>query len=393
MIKNNSAIVVLIGVVIIVSSFLSLVPVYSQIPYLPNVQSSSEKSQNSNTITANKSNNNDSIAPLPTHYLPRSTHSSSSNSTSQSASSNNTKIVIINFDDSHKNQYTYAKPVLDKYGFKATFFEVCNWVEAGHHDKDMTTTWRDIAALQQDGMDIQAHTMNHPHINGSLSQEDLDYEIGQSKQCLSNHGINSTIFAYPYGEGSNNSTVVNTVAKYYNLGRTDSKSALTFLHCDGGSGGNNIDNGNSGKNAQRDCRPYFSNGTLTPSNRYSINSWAHRHIERQCISNSSDGDSGTCTNVVRHKYDNAQMFQKFVTAVNNQTNYNKDGIIRAIPIIIYHTIVNYPDLSYSNRPVDTTLNLFDAEMKYLHDNGFKVITMADLGYDENNNYLYIRGYS
>ena len=382
----------LIGVVIIVFSFLSLVPAYSQIPYLPNVQSSSEKSQNSNTITANKSNNNDSIASISTHYLPRNTNSSSSNTTSQSASSNNIKIVIINFDDSHKNQYTYAKPVLDKYGFKATFFEVCNWVEAGHHDKDMTTTWSDIAALQQDGMDIQAHTMNHPHINGSLSQEDLDYEIGQSKQCLINHGINSTIFAYPYGEGSNNLTVVNTVAKYYDRGRTDSKSALTFLHCDG-SDGNNIDNGNSGKNAQRDCRPYFSNGTLTPSNRYSINSWAHRHIERQCISNSSDGDSGTCTNVVRHKYNNAQMFQKFVTAVNNQTNYNKDGVIRAIPIIIYHTIVNYPDLSYSNRPVDTTLNLFDAEMKYLHDNGFKVITMADLGYDENNNYLFIRGHS
>ena len=382
----------LIGVVIIVFSFLSLVPAYSQIPYLPNVQSSSEKSQNSSTITANKSNNNDSIASISTHYLPRNTNSSSSNTTSQSASSNNIKIVIINFDDSHKNQYTYAKPVLDKYGFKATFFEVCNWVEAGHHDKDMTTTWSDIAALQQDGMDIQAHTMNHPHINGSLSQEDLDYEIGQSKQCLINHGINSTIFAYPYGEGSNNLTVVNTVAKYYDRGRTDSKSALTFLHCDG-SDGNNIDNGNSGKNAQRDCRPYFSNGTLTPSNRYSINSWAHRHIERQCISNSSDGDSGTCTDVVRHKYNNAQMFQKFVTAVNNQTNYNKDGVIRAIPIIIYHTIVTYPDLSYSNRPVDTTLNLFDAEMKYLHDNGFKVITMADLGYDENNNYLFIRGHS
>jgi peptidoglycan/xylan/chitin deacetylase (PgdA/CDA1 family) len=393
MIKNNSAIVVLIGVVIIVSSFLSLVPAYSQIPYLPNVQSSSEKSQNSNTtITANKSNNNDSIVSISTYYLARNINSSS-NTTSQSASSNNTKFVIINFDDSHKNQYTYAKPVLDKHGFKATFFEVCNWVEAGHHDKDITTTWSDIAALQQDGMDIQAHTMNHPHINGSLSQAELDYEIGQSKQCLSNHGINSTIFAYPYGEGSNNSTVVNTVAKYYNLGRTDSKSALTFLHCNSGNGGNNIDNDNSGKNAQRDCRPYFSNGTLTPSNRYSINSWAHRHIERQCISNSSDGDGGTCTNLVRHKYNNAQMFQKFVTAVNNQTNYNKDGVIRSIPIIIYHTIVNYPDLSDSNRPVDTTLNLFDAEMKYLHDNGFKVITMSDLGYDENNKYLYIRDHS
>jgi hypothetical protein len=94
--------------------------------------------------------------------------------------------------------------------------------------------------------------------------------------------------------------------------------------------------------------------------------------------------------VVRQEYNNAQMFEKFITAVNMQNNYNRDGIVRAIPIFIYHTIVTYPDLSYSNRPVDTTLNLFDAEMKYLHDNGFKVLTMADLAYDENNNYLYIK---
>jgi peptidoglycan/xylan/chitin deacetylase (PgdA/CDA1 family) len=290
----------------------------------------------------------------------------------------NSKYVIINFDDSHQSDYTYAKPILDKYGFKATFFEVCNWIEAGYHKKDKSITWEQIAALQQDGMDIQAHTMTHPDLN-YRSQADLDYEIGQSKQCLENHGINATIFAYPIGEGSGNSTVVNTVAKYYDLARTDSKSALTFLHCDG----NN--------NEQTDCRTHFNDGTLTPSNRYSINSWAHKHVEKSCSPDTADSDTGSCTNVVRHEYDNAQMFQKFITAVNNQSNYNKDGIVRAIPIIVYHILVNYPDLSDSNRSIDTTLNLFDAEMRYLYDNGFKVITIADLGYDANSKSVYIKG--
>ena len=64
------------------------------------------------------------------------------------------------------------------------------------------------------------------------SQAGLDYEIGQSKQCLENHGFNPTIFAYPNGKGSDDSKVVNRVAKYYDLARTDTKSALTFLHCD-----------------------------------------------------------------------------------------------------------------------------------------------------------------
>jgi peptidoglycan/xylan/chitin deacetylase (PgdA/CDA1 family) len=299
-------------------------------------------------------------------------------STSGSSNDNGDKFVIINFDDSHQSDYTYAKPILDKYGFKATFFEVCNWIEAGYHDKDISTTWQQIAALQQDGMDIEAHTMNHLNLNDLSPQADLDYEIGQSKQCLENHGFNPTIFAYPNGEGADNPKVVNTVAKYYDLARTDTKSALTFLHCDG-----NI-------NEQIDCRMYFGDGKLTPSNRYSINSWAHKHIDEGCSANiSNNGNIDSCARF-HYKYDNAQMFQKFITAVDNQSNYNIDGIVRAIPIIVYHILVNYPDLSYSNRPIDTTANLFDAEMRYLYENGFKVITMSDLGYDDSSNTLYIK---
>ena len=295
----------------------------------------------------------------------------------------NSKFVIINFDDSHQSDYTYAKPILDKYGFKATFFEVCNWIETGYHDKDISTTWQQIAALQQDGMDIEAHTMTHPDLN-YRSQADLDYEIGQSKQCLENHGFNPTIFAYPNGEGSDNSTVVNTVAKYYDIARTDTKSsALTLLQC-------GSDSGNVNNQQQRTyCEMYLNDGTLTPSNRYSINSWAHKHIEKTCSPDTSDTNTDTCT-TVRHEYDNAQMFKKFVTAVNNQSNYNNDGMLRAIPIIVYHILVNYPDLSYSNRPIDTTVDLFDAEMRYLYDNGFKVLTLSDLGYDTNSRSLYIK---
>jgi hypothetical protein len=144
------------------------------------------------------------------------------------------------------------------------------------------------------------------------------------------------------------------------------------------------------------CATYLTDGELAPANRYSINSWAHKHIEEGCsangaISTSSSGVEPDNCKKFRNEYDNAQMFQKFVTAVNSQYSYNNDGVTRAIPIIVYHTLVNYPDLSDSNRPIDTTLNLFDAEMKYLYDNGFKVKTMSDLGYDENTKSMYIKG--
>src|SRR5918911_3763222 len=255
----------------------------------------------------------------------------------------NGKYVIINFDDSHESDYTYAKPILDKYGLKATFFEVCNWIEEGNHDKDISITWQQIAALQQDGMDIESHTMTHPNLN-DLSKSDLDYEIGQSKQCLEDHGFNPTIFAYPNGDGSDNPEVVNTVAKYYNLARTaesDSKSALTFLNCDSG-GGSNVDSEQQ-QQQKTYCATYLSDGKLAPENRYSISSWAHKHIDEGCSANgndasgsSSSSDSDTCKKF-RYEYDNAQMFVKFVTAINSEYSYNNDGVTRAIPIIVYHT--------------------------------------------------------
>ncbi|MGB8032560.1 MAG: polysaccharide deacetylase family protein [Nitrososphaeraceae archaeon] len=367
-VRHKSIVTAAIILVIALAIFLLPIAAYSQLPYLLNIQLSKKNQGNQGRILMLIDNvSNNSIVSI-----------SGNASGSSSNNNNNNEVVIINFDDSYKSQYTYAKPTLDKYGFKATFFEVCNWIGTGHKS-DMTMTWHDIAALRQDGMDIEAHTMNHLHLN-KLSSVDLDYEIGQSKQCLLDHGINSTIFAYPYSEGSDNSTVVNTVAKYYYLARTDSKFPLTFLHCNDGIGKNLFSSN------QTDCRTHYSNGTLTFANRYSINSWSHQHIEGDYYSYTN---TGICTGVCYY-YNNSQMFEKFIANVNSQNNYNKDGIIRAIPIIIYHTIVTYPDVIYSKRPVDTTANLFDAEMKYLHDNGFKVLTMADLGYDENNNYLYIK---
>jgi peptidoglycan/xylan/chitin deacetylase (PgdA/CDA1 family) len=366
---------VLITIVLLVTLeialFLPLVTVFGQIPYLTSSNRSFplSSSENQNTLKAS----HHILSPLTETNAAATITDTRTTSGNTSILGSNTKVVIINFDDSYKSQYTYAKPILDKYGFKATFFEVCNWVGSGSGD-NTKMTWQDIAELRNEGYDIEPHTMNHPDLK-KLSSAELNFEIGQTKQCLLDHGINpATIFAYPYGEGSNSTAVVNTVSKYYDLARTDTTFPLTFLHCDIWK--------NSSSN-QTDCRTYSDNGTLTFANRYSINGWSHRHIV---------GDYSANTRICKdscYYYNNSQMLERFIANVNSQDNYNKYGIIRAIPIVIYHTFVTYPDVSYSQRPVDTTVNLFDAEMRYLHDNGFKVVTMANLTYDENSNYLYI----
>jgi hypothetical protein len=263
------------------------------------------------------------------------------------------KLVMMTFGDTLKGQITTAKPILDKYGFKASFFITCDWVGL-EKSKSPRMNWQDISALQNDGQDIESKTMTHRDLS-QLSVTDLNFEVSQSKKCLSDHGINATIFATPHGDEWNNATIINEISKYYNLA-DNGFAPLMFLHCDG----------YKSHSSQTDCRTYFDNGTLTFVNRYSIREWSHNAVDR------------------KYMYNDPMIFQRFIQEVNSQQVYNRNGVINAIPIIAYHDIDE-------EKAIDSTdTNLFDQEMKYLYDNGFKVITMSDLGYDENSKYLYVR---
>jgi peptidoglycan/xylan/chitin deacetylase (PgdA/CDA1 family) len=278
----------------------------------------------------------------------------------QQKDSSNNRVVILTFGNAPKSQYTYAKPILDSYGFKASFFVVCDWIDSDKDNSHMT--WQDIVTMHNEGYDIQAKSLNHKDLT-QLSASELDFEVGESKNCLNDHFIDARVFGTPYGKGWDNSTVIDTIAKYYDFAITGF-SNLMHLNCDGWNKQDEEDGAKS--NLQTDCRTYFDDGTLTYANRYSIKEWSHSNADKENLGN----DQLT--------------FEEFVTAVNSQGNFNKNGIISAIPIIAYH------DLDYNMTPDGTNVNLFDAEMKYLYDNGFTVLTMRDLGYDENTNQIYIK---
>jgi peptidoglycan/xylan/chitin deacetylase (PgdA/CDA1 family) len=85
------------------------------------------------------------------------------------------KIVILTFGNTPKSQYIYAKPILDKYGFKGSFFIVCNWIETGGFKmREPRMTWEEIRTLYREGHDIQAKSMNHERLT-NISSEELDY--------------------------------------------------------------------------------------------------------------------------------------------------------------------------------------------------------------------------
>ena len=277
--------------------------------------------------------------------------------------SNSSKIIILAFDDSPKSQFTLAKPILDKYGYKGSFFTVCNFVNNGiNRFGNESMSWQNIKSLQQQGHDIESHTMTHTALHNK-SQQDLIYEIGGSKQCLFDHGINTTIFAYPASTGSENATIINIVSKYYDLARSGD-APLAFLHC-------------NGYKKTNDCIP-FKNGKVKYENRYDIKNW-------------SDRPKAQGTNQDAMPMNNTQMFSQFIKEVNLQSSYNKNGCINAIPIVVYHNFLI--DKNYMEQPDKsiTDIGLFSKEMKYLHDNGFLVLKISDLGYNQSTNYICIKG--
>ena len=300
--------------------------------------------------------NNQSSSTSHLYSAPQPSASTLGGNISNGVRSGNNKVIMIGFDDSYKSQILYAKPILDKYGFKASFFEVCTWIGK---TKDRQT-WQDVAALQHDGMDIESHTMTHAHLPTLLSSpSQLTYEMGGSKQCLANHGVNATIFGYPLNLGSDIPSIVNVVAKYYNLARSGS-APLMFLNCNG-----------FGKHPQNDCSTYSANGKLTYANRYDIKSDSFRHVDSN------------------HNYSPSQEFPQFVQRMNSQIPYNTNGKINAIPIITYHNLTNSIQ-DYNMMASTITVDLFAQEMKYLHDNGFRVLLLNQLGYGPNNNVFDIK---
>ena len=296
-------------------------------------------------------------------HNPTRTKETGSSLHSNVSTTNNNKLVILTFGDTIKNQITTAKPILDEYRFKASFFITCGFVDESNKNEDRNNninsngkprmSWNDILQLQQDGQDIESKGMTHRDLN-HLALKDLEFEVGGSKQCLENHGINPNIFAAVHGNAWNNSTVIDMISKYY--GFADNGFAdLIFLRCDGYI-----------EHKQADCRTYDDGGKLSYANRFSIREESQNSLDQTYLHNDTI------------------IFQKFKEQVNSQSAYNNKGIVNAVPIVAYHSIDDSKGRSSTN------INLFASEMKYLHDNGFRVIPMSDLGYDQITNYMYIR---
>ncbi|MEC7867906.1 MAG: polysaccharide deacetylase family protein [Candidatus Poribacteria bacterium] len=110
------------------------------------------------------------------------------------------RLVVLTFDDGNKSDFTYVAPLLNRYGFGATFYitEGLNFLE----NKEYYLTWEEVHQLHQSGFEIGNHTRHHKNVNSQTQEEflaDLEYIDARCQQY--NIPIPET-FCYPgYNHG------------------------------------------------------------------------------------------------------------------------------------------------------------------------------------------------
>lgn len=105
------------------------------------------------------------------------------------------KTVVITFDDGYLDNFKTAFPVLKKMGFPATIFMITRDIgQKGFLAEE------DLRILDESGIAIGSHTVNHAFFPDVRDKNELLYEADESKKKLEQIlGHPVTLFSYPAG--------------------------------------------------------------------------------------------------------------------------------------------------------------------------------------------------
>lgn len=150
--------------------------------------------------------------PIPT-ALPSQTPTPSPTTPPSTGADFNRGLVTLTFDDASRTQYTNGFPIMQKHGFKGTYY-----LTTGSLDGYWYMTPQEVLNLHNTGNQIGAHTLDHEDLT-TVSAARLDQELREPQEYLENLlGEPVLDFCTPYG--SYNSTVLTQINKYYRSHRT-----------------------------------------------------------------------------------------------------------------------------------------------------------------------------
>lgn len=105
------------------------------------------------------------------------------------------KTVAITFDDGYLDNFKYAFPVLKKMDFPATIFMITRNI-----GEKESLSEEDLRILDESGISIGSHTVNHAFLPDVRNKEELLFELDESKKKLESIlGHSVKLFSYPAG--------------------------------------------------------------------------------------------------------------------------------------------------------------------------------------------------
>jgi peptidoglycan/xylan/chitin deacetylase (PgdA/CDA1 family) len=135
------------------------------------------------------------------------------------------KVLVITFDDDYPAMYTKLLPLAREFKFPMTLFIYTNGVNR-HSGKALT--WEKLRELDENNIDIQAHSISHANLTRFSSRDDIDArkrlfkEMYLSKRILELHlGKRIDYFAYPEGEYDLRLIEISSFANFKRVFSTD----------------------------------------------------------------------------------------------------------------------------------------------------------------------------
>ena len=165
---------------------------------------------------------------------------------------NKNAALCVTLDDGCEQQFTVAKQTMDSLGIKGTFFIITDLdynCDGGpnssppmaiYNGKGSPQYWGNLQDAINTGHEIAAHTVHHPDLDTVFKYYYIDSvakEIYMSKAALeselyaagqSNTPYKVLTFAYPYGSGQSNTTIIDTIQKYFIAAR--GAGTATYTH-------------------------------------------------------------------------------------------------------------------------------------------------------------------
>lgn len=110
------------------------------------------------------------------------------------------KSILITFDDGYMDNYYSAFPILKEFNMTATIFCIASELDGSYYISKEA-----IKEMSDYGIDIESHTVTHPHLNKLQYDKQLEELIESKKILESITGKEITSIAYPFGDFDDNS--------------------------------------------------------------------------------------------------------------------------------------------------------------------------------------------